>query len=357
MKILDRYMAGELIYPFLLGIAGFVVIMTTDLVFTFVDMIINKGIPAEAVTRLILFKLPAIMVLTFPVSFLFAAALAINRMFRDNEISAMRTSGISFFRIGMPVLLIAAAVSTAAFFMNEFLVPAANRISDGLIRQIVYRQPLLGVKEKVFFNDSFGRFYYIRKADRTSGSLDDVMVYDTSSGVFPRVITAKSAIVKGDKWSLLNGSVHNYDAAGNLSYGVAFSSLEINVAENVFNFSEQKTPEEMNAGELKSAIDSFSKSGFSTSALRTDYFMKFAVPLATFIFALLAIPLSATSTRAGKSWGFVLAVIVVFSYYVFASVFRSMGRGGLIIPEMAAYFPPLCIALLGTGLFLREGLR
>lgn len=357
MKTLDRYLAGELVTPFLLGIAGFVLIMTTDLLFTFVDMIINKGIPVWAIIRLIIYKLPAIMVLTFPVSFLFASALVLGRMSRENELAAMRTSGISFFRIVLPVVIISVIISFLAFFTNESLVPLTNRISDGIIRQIIYKQPVTDIKENVFFKDSFGRHYYIRRVSNKNTLLESVMVYELTGAPFPRIITAKKAVPSEGRWKLSDGVIHSFDDSGSLKYEAAFADADILVEENVMRFSEQKTTDEMNSAELKALIAQMDKGGVSTAALATDFFMKFSIPSTTLVFALLGIPLSIPAQRAGKSWGFVISVVIVFSFYVFASVFRSMGRGGMISPIAAAWFPPLVIALFGIILIYREAKR
>ena len=106
MKVLDRYISIEIIGPFLIGVVGFVMVMTVDLLFTMADLIINKGVPLWAVLKLLVYKLPSIMVLTFPVSTLFATAMALGRFSKNNEIVALRTSGVTMFRIALPILAI-----------------------------------------------------------------------------------------------------------------------------------------------------------------------------------------------------------------------------------------------------------
>jgi len=357
MKILDRYLISELTVPFLVGIFGFVLIMTTDLLFTFVDMIINKGVPAWAILRLILYKLPSIMVLTFPVSFLFAAAIVLGRMARESELAAMRTSGISFFRLSVPILIASVVVSAGAFFTNEAVVPFANRVSDRIIREIIYKQPPADVKEQIFFKDNFNRFVYVRKFYPGTSRMEDVMIYDLSGAKVPRVITAKSAFISPDKWELSEGAIHSFDDTGKINYAAAFSSMNIVVKDDFMNFSDQKTPDEMNSRELVTTIKSLKKAGVNTSMLATDFQMKFSIPVTTLVFALLSVPLSIPAQRAGKSWGFALSIVVIFTFYVFASVFRSMGRGGLIPPLAAAWLPPVSVSLLGGILLYREGLR
>ncbi len=354
MKIIDRYLASDLISPFLIGIAGFVLIMTTDLLFTFVDMIINKGIPLWAIVRLILYKLPAIMVLTFPVSFLFACALVLGRLSRENELTAIRTSGISFYRIILPFVILSFFIASLSLLINEYIVPFSNKISDSIIRQIIYKQPITDIKENVFFKDSLGRHYFVRRVYQKQQLLEDILVYEITNSNLPRIITAKKAIPKEGKWHLIDGVIHEFDTEGKLKYEASFQNADILVEENVMGFSDQKTTDEMNSSELKTLIAQMNKGGVSTSALQTDYFMKFAIPAATIVFALIGIPLSIPSQKAGKSWGFVVSIVVVFSYYVFASVFRSLGRGGVISPFAAAWFPPILISLFGIILIYRE---
>lgn len=354
MKILDRYLLSELVSPFLLGTAGFVLIMTTDLLFTFVDMIINKGIPLWAMVRLIIYKLPAIIVLTFPVSFLFATTYVLGKLCWENEHAILRTSGISFFRITLPIIFLSIIVSILAFVFNEYIVPVSNRISDRIIRQIIYKQPITDIKENVFFKDSMGRYYFVKRISKDKTILEDILIYEITLNNLPRVITAKKAIPKNGKWLLLEGTIYDFDNSNKIKYEAKFEQASIIIEENVMRFSEQKTTEEMNSAELKSLIEQMNRSGISTAALSTDFFMKFSIPATTIVFTLIGIPLSIPSTRAGKSWGFLVSVVVVFSYYVFASVFRSMGRGGLIAPIFAAWFPPLLIALFGIILIYRE---
>ncbi len=357
MKIFDRYLVLELWGIFLLGVAGFIMVMTTDLIFTFVDMIINKGVPVIAVVKLILYKLPSIMVLTFPVAFLFAAAIVMGRMTKDRELTALRTSGISFFRITLPAIVMAGAICMSAFFINEWIAPAANKISDELIREVIYRQPLLTVKEQVFFKDNSNRFFYIRSVDKKNNSLEGIMIYDLGSGGLPRVITAKSATFSKDRWHLNGGTVHNYGADGRIGYEADFTGMDLYVSEDILNFASQKTTEEMNTAELGTLIDSFKKSGINTAALATDFYMKFSVPAVTFVFAVFILPLAVTGGKRGGSFGVVLSVAVMFTYYVAASIFRSMGRGGLISAPLAAWIPPLVLLAAGSFLYLKEAGR
>ena len=136
----------------------------------------------------------------------------------------------------------------------------------------------------------------------------------------------------------------------------AFETLKIMVNENVLNLTTEKTSQEMSARELRGLISSLKESGIETKALAVDFQMKFAIPVTSLLFALIGVPLSLPTLRSGRAWGIVMCVVIVFSYYVLASTFRSLGRGGVFLPVAAAWVPPLILFSLGAVLMIREGL-
>ncbi|MFH1710302.1 MAG: LptF/LptG family permease [bacterium] len=355
VKTLDRYIFFELMPPYLLGIIGFILIMITDLLFTYMDLIINKGVPLLVILRLLVFKLPAIMVLTFPVSVVFATSMVFSRMSKDSEMVALRTGGVSLLRISAPVILISVAVSFMAYFTNEYLVPWSNHTSENIIRQMILRQPLPEIKENVFFRDSSNRYFYVRKVNQKLSSLEDIMIYEMGQGKFPRVILAKSAKYDGKNWALSDGVIHRYeDATGKLDYEANFSEMQILVNENITNFTDQKTTYEMNSKELSILVSMLKKGGVDAKVLLTDLYMKVSVPATCLIFALLGIPFSLPAARSGRAFGVVFCVSLIFTFYVVASVSRSFGHGGILSPFFAAWLPNALFGLLGISLIMKD---
>lgn len=330
-------------------------VMTVDLLFTFVDLIINKGIPLNAVLMLLLYKLPSIMILTFPVATLFGVAMAMGRLSKDNEIAALRTSGISFGRIALPVIILSLIISGISFFINEKIVPYANHQSQQIIRDIVLKQPLPDIKENVFFKDAFNRHYYVQRINNKTKTMENIMVYELVAGEnLPRVVTAQTAKIDGLKLSLNSGLIHKFDNGGQLAYEATFEAMDFNLNEDPMFSSGQKSAEEMDTKELSGQISLLQKSGASTNSLKTDLFMKFSIPLTSLIFAIIGLALSLPGLRGGRTWGMVLTIVIMFTFYVFASVFRSLGRGGLINPFLAAWTPQIIFGILGIFLFFKE---
>lgn len=355
MKILDRYVLIEMLGPFLIGVLGFILVLAVDLLFTMADLIINKGVPLWAVLKLMFYKMPSLLVMTFPVSTLFGTAMALGRLSQDNEIVALRTSGITIFRISAPILAVGILVSLLSFVTNEKIVPHANFVSNNIIRQIIYKQPLPEVKENVFFKDAQNRYYYARRVNMKNKSMENVMVYEVAEGRFPRVILAESATFAGRLWELKKGVIHKYDDRGYLNYAADFEQMKLNVSDDVLSFTEQKNPADMNRKELKDMINVLGKGGVGTQALRTELYMKYSIPLTCFVFALVGIPFSLPLPRSGRTWGMVVTIVFMFTFYVFASVFRSLGKGGILLPAVAAFTPQASFVVIGFVLLYFEG--
>ncbi len=355
MKLLDRYVLREMAGPFLVGVVGFILVLTVDLLFTMADLIINKGVPALAVLKLLVYKLPALLVMTFPVSTLFGTAMALGRFSKDNELTALRTSGISLYRIAAPILALGLFISLLSYVTNERIVPYANTVSNSIIREVLYRQPLPEVKDNVFFKDPQNRYYYARHVDLKNKRIDNIMVYELTNEKYPRVIIADSAVLSGKLWSLNNGVVHKYDEKGYLNYEAAFSEMKLNIAEDIMSFTKQKDVMDMDRQELGNMINVLGKGGGDTRSLRTELYLRFAIPFTCFVFALVGIPFSLTSPRSGQTWGLIVTIVFMFTFYVFASVFRSLGRGGLLPPEVAAFTPQLSFTVIGLALLWFEG--
>ena len=355
MKTLDRYLTFEMLGPFMIGVVGFIMVLAVDLLFTMADLIINKGVPFFAMLKLLVYKMPSLLVMTFPVSTLFGTSMALGRLSKDNEITALRTSGITMFRIAAPILVVGLLVSLLSFYTNEKIVPYANHISTNIIRQVIYKQPLPEVKENVFFKDAQNRYYYAKRVDMKNKSMESLMVYEITDEKYPRMILADTAVFSGKVWELKKGVIHKYDALGFLNYEAAFDSMKLAVTDEVLNFSDQKSPTDMNRKELTDMINVLGKGGVSTANLLTELYMRYSIPLTCFVFALVGVPFSLPSPRSGRTWGLVVTIVFMFTFYVFASVFRSLGKGGILPPAVAAFTPQVTFSVIGAVFLYWEG--
>lgn len=362
VKIMDRYIVKELLGPFGLAVCGCVIIGIVDILFTLIELFVNSGVPFLIVLRLLLYKIPAIMVLFFPMAMLFAVMLVLIRMAKDNEITVLRASGINILRILVPFVLVAIFVTSLSYMTNEKLVPWTNHVSNTLIRQAIMKKPPPDIAENVFFKETGDRFFYIKKVDSKTSTMKNLMIYEILPD-YPRVITAKTAKWNKKTWTLLDGSIHKYDSDGIIKYHADFAEMKIHVNRDVHSFyTKQKTPKEMDSTELKKKIKTLDRGGIKTQSLKVELWMKKSMPAASLSFAIIGMSLCIFLVSSGKDWwGVIFSVLIallsVGFYFFVMAVFRSFGRGGMIPPFIAAWAPNVLFSTIGIVLILYKTLK
>ncbi len=355
MRILDRYVVREFMGPFILSISAFIVIMLSGQLFMLVDFIVQKNVPVLAVVRMLLYSLPGIVVQVLPVAVLFAVLISLGRLARDSELSTIRAAGIPFTRIVLPLILMGAVIGVGGFWLGETVVPWASHKSETIVREIILKDVLPSVEQDIFFAAPGGRQFYVGQVNKDLGTMERIMVYETEYGSFPRIVSARRGRAGEGKWTLLDGVIHELDAAGHVTMSMSFDRLEIVMDSTMETFvSSQKTPREMTRKELKSHIDLFEKSGIRVEGLRVEYHLKLAEPMAALVFAVIGAPLAARSPRrAGGYFGVVAAAVLSFSYFVVQAVARSVGMKSMMQPVAAVWIPNAAFLLPGLVMLLK----
>ena len=150
LLLLDRYVLREFVWPFLGFVAGFTVILVSGLLFELADLILVKQVPWQAVLRMLLYRLPSLIVISLPVGTLFGVILALGRLARDGELTVIRGAGVPFWRMAVWLLVAGVAVSGLTYLLGEHVVPWTNHEYEKIIRQVIFKDPTPAVQERVF---------------------------------------------------------------------------------------------------------------------------------------------------------------------------------------------------------------
>jgi lipopolysaccharide export system permease protein len=342
--ILDRYLFKQFTGPFLLAVGGFALIGIVDILFYLVELAILSGISFYTILRLLLYKLPAIMILFFPMAVLFSIMLLMVRMAKDNELTVLRTSGVHSGRIVVPLLLLTFLTALISYYTNEKVVPWTNETSDALIRKEIKKKPPPVIRENIVFKDSSDRFFYIKKVNTQTSTMEHVLILEDTS-YFPRITSAKKAFWNQLSWTLIDGYTQELSKDGTLEFLDDFDEMTINVEQNIETFyKRQKSAKEMDSKELKERISTLKKGGVSTRGLKVEYYMKTSVPMACFIFGLLGIAYCLSFVRSGKDWwgvifSIVISVLSVGFYFFIMALFRALAKDAVITPFLGAWIP------------------
>lgn len=362
VRTLDRYLVSQMGNSFLFGVLVFSVLLVAgDLLFQIANLVIDKGISLGVVTRLFVYKLPEVVVMTLPMASLLSALLTFGRLSSQSEIVALRAAGISFGRIIRPVFVASVLVSLGAMLLNETIVPMSNKAAENIMRyEIAKERPTL-LREQVFLRDESGGFLqrviYISKLRQNLGTMEDILVQEFDQGSMNRIISAKRGTWGNGEWWLEDGKVFEVleDRSVNLLFSFARQKLPLLLGPSDVARTFQR-PADMSAWQLWGHISVMNKQGADLAPLRVLFHLKLAIPWACVILAVLGASLGVGPQRSGAGMGLAMSVLIVFAYYVVMSFSRSFGEGGYLPPVVAAWAPNI-IFLVIAGLLVRSADR
>lgn len=226
MRILPLYILRQHLVPFLLGLGVVTFILMMDVVFDHLDLLINQGVPALIVATLFGLALGFIVALAVPCAVLIATLMAFGRMSQDNEITAMRASGIHLFSAIVLPLLAAVGMAVGLTLFNNHVYPDMNHAYAGLLIDIGRMRPTVKLQEGVFIEDFAGYNLLVRSVDGQTNALEGVTIYQLNPGGQPTTILAERGFLSYTKdgrtavLELKNGEIHEVprDAEGARRY-------------------------------------------------------------------------------------------------------------------------------------------
>lgn len=352
LNISDRYVLSELLKPFFAGVVAFMIIMISNTLYIFAELIVKSNAGIDVVLKMILYSLPAIIVVTLPVAYMFATLLALGRLGRDSEIIALRACGVSLSRIIFPVILLSLVISGAGFYIQEKAVPWANQQTLEVLKDMMRRDPLKAVKPKVFLS-SEDRDFFVNDVDREKSELKEIYVIDQTGSAFPQIIAAETATREQNTWKLNNGILRKLEENGFIDHEIRFRGMEIQMEikpDLVFN--NQLDVRSLASGDAQKLIEDKKARGENTNKDELDYHTKFSLPLATFFTILLAAPIGIMFSKMGNYFGVAISIALVFVWYVTYSIFTSLGSAGTVAPLLAAWVQNIVFGGLGLILLM-----
>ncbi|ADQ13902.1 LptF/LptG family permease [Halanaerobium hydrogeniformans] len=362
MKTVDKYIYKELIAPFLFGVAAFTgIFIGTDLIFEVTEYYIEWGVDVLTLLRLFFLSLPEIIILTFPMAALLGTIMAYNRLSGDSEITAMRAGGISIMAIVLPALIMGLVTSGITIAITEFIVPGANYQAEQIIHQFKHGERRPDTQYDLFLTPLDSRtsrpdyMLYAKSFNAENGRMTDVVLQSFEDGRPRSVLEAEEALWLRDGWSFFNGTVYfldREDRSPSLEFSQYRSREDIHSPAQAGKLG--KDIDEMNIRELNEHIALLEQQGRAAYEERVEFHHRFSVPMASFIFALLAAPLGIKPQRsAGSATGFGISIIIIFIYYVLMTIGDALGSQGTIEPWLGAWLQNIIIFLVGSGLLYK----
>jgi LPS export ABC transporter permease LptG/LPS export ABC transporter permease LptF len=363
-RILDQYVVVEFLNMFALVLFGFVLLMLVFTVFDLLSDILKYHIAPTVVGDYLVNLTPLFLYQLAPLAVLIAVLVTFGVLNRNSEIIAMKATGISLYRLVVPIVSIAAILAVSLFLFDEYYLPQANKRQDAL-RNVIKGKPPQTVthpEQNWIFGQPRpgepGRIFYYRFFDPDHNEFANISVFEFNPNTFAltrRIFAAKAVWDSGSAtWRFQNGWKNDFDGDHTSDF-LQFSQTsfsEIHEDPAYFN-KESVQAQQMNFGQLDRYIDDLRQSGFDTMKLRVALWHKLAYPLVAVVMAVLAIPFALSMGRRGSLTGVAVAIGVALAYYVVESLFASLGNVNYLPAALAAWSSDILFGLVGGYLLLR----
>ncbi len=307
--------------------------------------------------------LPIIFVQVSPIACLLSTLYTFGKLNRNNELIAMRSSGLSIFQIAKTVIIFGIIVSVCVFWVNDRFVPSSTSLTENIKLQMESgAKTTKDRKQEVIANLSMyglkNRLFFVNKFFLTTNTMDGIIImeHDEKQNIIKKIV-ANKGVYKEGKWIFYQCITYKFDENVQIKEDPKYLAEEtMDIPETPYDFLHQMLrPDYMTISQLKDYMRRLSKSGATTVIrnLKVDLYQRFAAPLTSIVIILLGIPFSMIMRKRATGMSSVgLSIMVGFIYYVLNAVSIAFGKSGVLIPSLAVSLSHI-IAFI-TAIYLIE---
>jgi lipopolysaccharide export system permease protein len=359
LPIIDGYLLSEFILPFVGAFAIMYVFWAFNIFFLALKYIAQANAPVFLVLRFVVFRMPQAIPFAFPFATLAAIMLGVGRLQGDNEINAIRTNGVSLWRLCVTPLVFGFSMFLIAWAMNEYVAPKSVDLST----RTFYQTASLPIEPQFFRKDpDTGNTFYINQVLPDGHTMQGVQIFKPGrSGPWNETIQAQTARVDGATLVLTNAIVTFYNAQGYETSQTTTPEFRIGLplGESAMQFMTNENADAwtMNSSDLSTRVKALKAQGIGGDALgnlEINLANKLAFPFASFVSVLIALPLAFRFGKKGRGVGMGMTVLAFIVYYVMTEAAAAFGGTGRIDPYLAAWLPNILFGGAGILMLWRE---
>jgi LPS export ABC transporter permease LptF/LPS export ABC transporter permease LptG len=357
--ILDDYILRDFFVYLGMVVGSFLMLLLVFTLFELLGDILRNQISPWVVGEYLLNVSPFFLYNITHLSILLAVLITFGIMQRSNEVTAIKATGISIYRIIVPVTISAAILAGGLFFVDQFYLPRTNKRQDALRNRIKGKPPqtyLQPDRKWIFGQHSEIYYYQFFDADRNQFGRVSIFQFDPHTFELTRRIQAERAhwADQLQRWVYEQGWERKLRGVAIESYRQFDVATFPQLGELPTYFKKEvKQSSEMSYEELRRYIHDLQQSGFDVVRLKVQLQEKFAFPLMTLVMAILAIPFSLSAGRRGALTGVAVAIGIALVYTVISRLFEAMGNLSQLPPTIAAWSPVLIFGMTGGYLILK----
>lgn len=356
---LDKYILKQVIEVFILGVIIFTsIVFASDTFITLIKQISMYGIPFHIALMIIVLNLPSVIVMTIPMGTLFATVMTLNKLSLASELTVMRACGISINRIAKPIFIFGIVMALLSFIINETIVPVTSQQSKTLALWSLGQKNIPEDKTNFTFKELkngqlLKRLFYVQHCK--DNTLYNVTVLDMSKENTIQIIQSKTGGASPAGWEFSKGAVYTISNAGDVLNTSWFGDTIVDFGMNV---KEEKTKDEAQQRNFMSLMQYLKNKNFEDAreyaSAKIQLYDKLALPITTFVFVLLGVPLAITPPRVRYNRGFLFCILIIFAYYLLRALSISFGESQTIPAFVAAWIPNIVLTIWGAIMYYKK---
>lgn len=361
-RTLFRYLIAEVLPPFFLGLLAFTLILLIGRILKLIELVITRGVPVLQIGKLFSLILPTFLELTIPMSFLLAILIGFGRLSNDQELLAMKASGVSPVQIFWPIAILAMVIALITLTLTLFARPAANFALKKALYNIAKTRIGTALRERVFNDDFPNILIYVEELKPPGNTAQGILIVDKRDKLREDIVLGKVAIIYTDEATntlglrLFDGSIY-----GREKNRPGFSETRFNIYDFKFDLDDlvgtkpqkEASPKELPLNDLLERIDLKQSQGEKVISERMELHQRIAFGFVPIVFCLLGVSLALLprSSRASRSSGFMLCLFWLLSYYALLSLGKALGEKNILHPLPALWLPNIVVGAIASYFF------
>ncbi|HVE69891.1 MAG TPA: LPS export ABC transporter permease LptG [Thermoanaerobaculia bacterium] len=353
---IDRYILREF-----LKILGLVLVSVTALfvIVEYTEMardVRENGVAASTLLRYFRFHIFMLLNWALPISVLVATLVTFGILAKNNEITAIKSGGVSLYRIAAPIMAVAVVISLIAYLILDFVLPYANQRVYEIRQRIEGREAVTATaQQKLWYLGKQRYLINFLAYNANAKQLNQVQVFEFHPSEFrlTRRVYADRATWNGQAWAFENGWIRSFTDDGASTFSYIREPLALFYPETPEDFDTKITPpDQMTYAQLRRYIATLRESGYAADELAVRLYQKTSWPALSIVMALIAMPFAFKIGRRGALYGIGLALVLGIVYWMVFAIFAKFGEVGNLPPLLAAWSANVLFALAAAYMFL-----
>jgi lipopolysaccharide export system permease protein len=332
-----------------------------------VGLLANQTVSIGSIFHFFILLIPYVLSFAMPTALLAATLLVVGRISADNELTASRASGISFFELIMPIFFTAAALSFVSLYVNCFLAPKLKYQFNQAFIEIALRKPIALLEEGQYIRDFPDMVIFIGKRDIKNNELYNLRVTTMSGNEMTQEIYAEKGSLKIDPKQLklnivlYNAHINQRDPSdpGNIQkrkwdVTVAEYPVELDMTKMIDERRAVKDDNHYTSLELWRQVLELKREGLLATPKLVEIHKRVALSMACFAFVMIGLPLGIQVQRKETSIGILISLLLFITYYLLILLADGFKYRVHVYPEFIVWLPNLLFQFIGLFLLWRQ---